>query len=90
MKAIGEKLGLGYSTILHKYREYRATKKVKGGALLLSLNQKRKYKKSKEIEDLIEKSLAQGKFYTAVDLSKHIQKEFGKNLSRSIISRHLG
>ena len=65
-------LGLGYSTILHKYREYRATKKVKGGALLASLNQKRKYSKSKEIESIIEKSLSRGKFYTAVDLSKFI------------------
>jgi hypothetical protein len=50
LKIIGEKLGLGYSTILHKYREYRATRKVKGGALIASINQKRKYRKSKEIE----------------------------------------
>jgi hypothetical protein len=50
LKSIGEKLGLGYSTILHKYREYRATNKVKGGALIAAMHHKRKYKKSREIE----------------------------------------
>jgi hypothetical protein len=53
LKAIGEKLGLGYSTILHKYREYRATKKVKGGALIAAMHHKRKYKKSQKIEEYI-------------------------------------
>ena len=53
LKEIGKHLGLGYSTILHKYRQYRATKKVKGGALIQAMNQKRKYKKSRQIETLI-------------------------------------
>ncbi len=90
LKSIGEKLGLGYSTILHKFREFRATKKVKGGALIAALNQKRKYKKSKEIEELILKSLGEGTFYTAVELANHIKQAYGRTLSRSIISRHLG
>jgi hypothetical protein len=90
LKIIGERLGLGYSTILHKYREYRATRKVKGGALIASINQKRKYRKSKEIEELIERSLGESTFYTAVELSKYIQGKYNRTLSRSIISRHLG
>lgn len=90
LKSIGEKLGLGYSTILHKFREFRATKKVKGGALIQAMHQKRKYKKSREIEQLISKSLNEGRFHTAVELSRHIEKHYNVTLSRSIISRHLG
>lgn len=90
LKSIGERLGLGYSTILHKFRQFRATKKVKGGALIAAINQKRKYKKSKDIEQVITKALNDGTFYTAVELASHIKKHYGKTLSRSIISRHLG
>lgn len=46
LKQIGQQLQLGYSTILHKFRQFRATKKVKGGALIASLQKKRKYRKS--------------------------------------------
>lgn len=53
LKEIGQQLQLGYSTILHKFREFRATKKVKGGALIASLQKKRKYRKSVEIEHII-------------------------------------
>jgi len=63
---------------------------VKGGALIASINQKRKYKKSREIEELIENSLKENTFYTAVELSKYIFDKYNKVLSRSIISRHLG
>ena len=47
LKEIGGRLGLGYSTILHKFREYRSKRIVKGGALIESLWMKRKYRKSK-------------------------------------------
>lgn len=50
LKQIGIQLGLGYSTILHKYREFRSNRKVKGGALICSLQKRRKYRKSLEIE----------------------------------------
>ena len=56
----------------------------------MSLNKKRKYKKSKEIEELINMSLQEDKFFTAVELSRYIEKKHNKKLSRSIISRHLG
>ena len=46
LKGIAKFLGLGYSTILHKYREYRANKRVKAGALITCTQMKRKYKKS--------------------------------------------
>lgn len=36
LKAIAAHLELGYSTILHKFREYRANKIVKAGALISS------------------------------------------------------
>jgi transposase len=36
------------------------------------------------------KSLNEGTFYTAVELATHIKNNYGKVLSRSIISRHLG
>ena len=49
LKTIGKELQLGYSTVLHKFREFRATKKVKGGALIASLKKKRQYRKSKHI-----------------------------------------
>ena len=37
LKMIGKNLELGYSTILHKFREFRANKWVKGGVLVISL-----------------------------------------------------
>jgi transposase len=63
---------------------------VKGGALIAAMHHKRKYKKSREIENLIKESLRRNKFYTAVELSKFIEQNYGVTLSRSIISRHLG
>jgi hypothetical protein len=39
---------------------------VKGGALIASLQKKRKYKKSLIIEEIIDKALASRPFYTAV------------------------
>jgi transposase len=90
LKEIGVQLQLGYSTILHKYREYRANKKVKGGALIASLQKKRKYRKSVEIERIIELALADRAFFTAVELSNYIYARYGRMFSRSIISRHLG
>ncbi len=63
---------------------------VKGGALIASLQKKRKYKKSLVIEEIIDKALASRPFYTAVELSEYIYKIHGKRFSRSIISRHLG
>lgn len=53
LKEIGQKLDLGYSTILHKFREFRQNKVVKGGALIESLQKKRKYRKSMDVEKLI-------------------------------------
>lgn len=50
LKQIANQLGLGYSTILHKYREFRANKKVKAGTLISSRQRKRKYKKSLMVE----------------------------------------
>jgi len=50
LKKIATELGLGYSTILHKYREFRANKKVKAGTLIASRQRKRKYKKSLLVE----------------------------------------
>lgn len=63
---------------------------VKGGALIASLQKKRKYKKSLIIEEIIDKALASRPFYTAVELSDYILEIHGKKFSRSIISRHLG
>lgn len=63
---------------------------VKGGALIASLQKKRKYKKSLIIEEIIDKALATRPFYTAVELSDYILQCHGKKFSRSIISRHLG
>ena len=54
-----------------------------------SLQRKRKYKKSYEIEKLIELSLKERSFTTSVELSRHIAQRHGKHFSRSIISRHL-
>lgn len=62
---------------------------VKGGALIESLQKKRKYKKSMDVEKLIERSLRERPFYTAVELSKYIHKRHQRYYSRSIISRHL-
>ena len=90
LRSIGQRLGLGYSTILHKFRQFRATHKVKGGVLISSTQTKRKYKKSRQIEDLIAQALTERSFFTAVELSKYIFNKYGKSLSRSIISRHLG
>ena len=42
-------LNLGYSTILHKYSEFRKTGEITTGELIGSLQQKRKYSKSLEI-----------------------------------------
>jgi hypothetical protein len=53
LKTIADRLELGYSTILHKFREFRANKKVKAGALIASMQKKRKYKKSLLVENLI-------------------------------------
>jgi len=39
---------------------------VKGGALIASLQKKRKYKKSLEIEQIIEMALSERPFFTAV------------------------
>ena len=63
---------------------------VKGGALIASLQKKRKYKKSLIIEDIIDKSLAAQPFYTAVELADYIYRMYHRRFSRSIISRHLG
>lgn len=63
---------------------------MKGGALIAASQKKRKYKKSKDIEGLIERSLEEQTFYTAVELSKYIEEKYNRKLSRSIISRHLG
>jgi hypothetical protein len=63
---------------------------VKGGALIASLQKKRKYKKSLHIERTIEEALQRQSFYTAVELSEYIFRETNKKFSRSIISRHLG
>ena len=90
LKEIGVKLGLGYSTILHKYREYRSKRIVKGGALIESLQKKRKYKKSLQTEEIIEKALNSRPFFTAVELAEYIRENYNRRFSRSIISRHLG
>lgn len=63
---------------------------MKGGALIASLQKKRKYRKSVEIEQIIERALTERPFYTAVELSKYILIKFHRSFSRSIISRHLG
>ncbi len=63
---------------------------VKGGALIASLQKKRKYKKSLVIEEIIDTALASRPFYTAVELSEYIYNKHNKRFSRSIISRHLG
>ena len=55
---------------------------VKGGALIASLQKKRKYKTSKMIEAIIEKALGSGPVYTAVQLSDYIHKTFNKKYSR--------
>lgn len=72
LKQIGKQLKLGYSTILHKYREFRAFHKVKGGALISSLQKRRKYKKSLMIEQILQQTLNERPFYTAVELSQYI------------------
>ena len=42
---------------------------VKGGALIASLQKKRKYQKSIAIEKIIDRALAIKPFYTAVELA---------------------
>jgi hypothetical protein len=49
LKVIARQLELGYSTILHKFREFRVNRKVKAGALIACMQKKRKYKKSLRI-----------------------------------------
>lgn len=49
LKEIADHLNLGYSTVLHKFREFRVTKKVRAGALVASMQYKRKYRKSIQI-----------------------------------------
>ncbi len=49
LKEIADLLGLGYSTILHKFREFRANKKVKAGMLISVTQMKRKYRKSLKV-----------------------------------------
>ncbi len=73
LKEISEQLGLGYSTVLHKYKQFKKTNKVKGGALIQSKFQKRKYKKSLEIEHFINKGLESGNFFTANQLATYIK-----------------
>ena len=63
---------------------------VKGGALIASLQKKRKYKKSLVIENIIDQALATKPFYTAVELADYIEAMYNNRYSRSIISRHLG
>ena len=90
LKKIASELGLGYSTILHKYREFRANKKVKAGTLIASRQRKRKYKKSLLVEEYIQKSLQEQQFFTASQMTYFIEQKYGITFSRSIISRHLG
>jgi hypothetical protein len=40
---------LGYSTIIHKYKEFQESKRVKTGVRVEAHIKKRKYKKSYEI-----------------------------------------
>ena len=54
------------------------------------MQKKRKYKKSLEVENLIQKSMSQMEFYTATEVTEFIEQNYGKKFSRSIISRHLG
>jgi hypothetical protein len=57
LRQIGIDLGLGYSTILHKFKEFKDNREVKGGFLLEMGDAKRKYKKSFQIEQLIKEAL---------------------------------
>lgn len=63
---------------------------MKAGALISSLQKKRKYKKSIRIEKIIEQVLKDQEFYTAVQMTNFIEKNYNIKVSRSIVSRHLG
>lgn len=62
---------------------------MKGGVLIASELKKRKYKKSRELEQMMEQALSSRPFYTASELSDYIQRVWNRKYSRSIISRHL-
>ena len=53
LREIARDLELGYSTVLHKLKEFKDNKEVKGGFLLELGDSKRKYKKSVEVERYI-------------------------------------
>lgn len=57
LKEISQKLELGYSTILHKFKEFKEKKEVKGGYLLEIGDSRRKYKKSVDVQNLIRQAL---------------------------------
>jgi hypothetical protein len=72
LREISTKINLSYSTTLHKAALFRKNKEVKPGKFLSSLTKKRKYKKSYECEEYIEKALKVRPFYTAEAIAKYI------------------
>jgi thiamine monophosphate synthase len=65
LKDIGKIVDLGYSTVLHKYKDYREKGEVQKGLLLVCKDFKRKYTKSLVIEDAIKSALKEKQFKTA-------------------------
>ena len=88
IRGISERLNLGFSTVMHKKREFEKTGSIEG-VLLQCKDHKRQYKKTGIIQNYIWHALDTYTFRSAMGVSNFIHHKWGVRYSRSTVSRHL-
>jgi hypothetical protein len=67
---------LGYSTVLHKFSEFKEAKVVKGGVRINHPEKTRQYRKTLTMDEMVKASLKDRNFTTAVELSSYMKQRY--------------